>query len=60
MPTSKTLPFSAFKLLLEALGFRFVQSPKALIFHHPTEGLLPFRIYRDEESMAPRDLASTR
>jgi hypothetical protein len=33
---------------------------KAWVFHHPSESLLIFRVYADNDDVAERDLRSTR
>jgi hypothetical protein len=60
MTTNKVIPYSELRQFLATVGFSETKSPSASIFHHPKEGLLVFRLYRDEESVDPRDLANTR
>ena len=57
---NKSIPFSEFRRFLETVGFQEKKVPKALVFRHPREGLLVFRVYRDDENVDLCDLASTR
>jgi hypothetical protein len=60
MARTKDVTFSELRQVLQGLGYRLKQTDKASIFHHPKEGLVVFRVYRDEEPVAELDLLSTR
>jgi hypothetical protein len=58
--TKTRLPsFTEFRRFLNGLGFAEKRAEAAWIFHHPTEGLLVFRSYGNEEPVDERDLRST-
>jgi hypothetical protein len=60
MARSRFIPFAEFRRFLNGLGFSEKQTEAAWIFHHPAEGLLIFRLYRENEPMDEGDLRSTR
>ena len=60
MTKTRLLSFTEFRPFLNGLGFAEKRAEAAWIFHHPTEGLLVFRLYDDEEPVDERDLRSTR
>jgi hypothetical protein len=55
-----SIPFARFRRFLNGLGFADKRAEAAWIFHHPSEGLLVFRPYAEEEAVDERDLRSTR
>jgi hypothetical protein len=57
---NKATPFAEFRQFLNSLGFKDKCTEKAWVFHHPSEGLLIFRVYADNDNVAERDLRSTR
>jgi hypothetical protein len=60
MTPMRPVPFAEFRAFLERLGYAEKRVPKGRVFEHPTEGLLLFRFYRDQDTVHPRDLLSTR
>ncbi len=60
MTKTRPIPFTEFRTFLHGLGYVEKRVPKGRVFEHPREGLLLFRSYRDDETVAPIDLVSTR
>lgn len=60
MKRTKSVRFVDFQRFLTNLGFAPTRAPSAWVFRHPEEGLLVFRLYREDEPVAPRDLLSSR
>src|SRR5437879_1437214 len=60
MTNKRATPFHEFRALLQRLGYEEKRTETALAFHHPEEGLLLFRVYRDDEPVDARDLLTTR
>jgi hypothetical protein len=60
MKNTKAVTFAEFKRFLEGLGYQAKKTKIAWAFKHPTEELLPFRLYRDDEAVDDRDLRTTR
>jgi hypothetical protein len=60
MKKSKTISFAEFRHFLQGLGYKEKATDSGQIFHHPKEGLLLFRRYRDDEHVDVRDLMRTR
>ena len=60
MTTNEPIPFAELRALLLQLGYVEKRTPGALVFRHPKEGLIAFRVYRDEEALDAGDLVSTR
>jgi hypothetical protein len=60
MATTEPIPFSELRALLLQLGYAEKRIPGALVFRHPREGLIVFRVYRDDEALGAGDLVSTR
>jgi hypothetical protein len=52
--------FGEFRRFLHEMGFAEKRAEAAWVFHHPSEGLLVFRLYRDDEAVDRHDLQSTR
>jgi hypothetical protein len=60
MTRARAIPFVDFRRFLVGLGFTEKRAEKAWVFHHPSEGLLVFRLYGDDEAVDDGDLRSTR
>ena len=60
MTKMRTVLFAEFRSFLQQFGFVEKSHPTARVFEHPEEGLLAFRLYREDEPLAPRDLLNTR
>jgi len=60
MTRTRFISFAEFHRFLKALGLNEKRSETAWIFQHPTEGLLVFRLYGEDEAMDEGDLRSTR
>jgi len=60
MRNTRKVPFEELRRFLHALNFRYKRAETAWVFRHPTEGLVVFRLYRDDEPVDARDLWSTR
>lgn len=60
MTRTRMISFTEFQRFLNTLGFAAKRTDTAWVFHHPTEGLLVFRIYEPEEMMDEGDLSSAR
>lgn len=60
MTTNSPVRFSELQSFLSALGFSASRADAAWVFNHRTEGLLVFRLYREDEPVAAQDLRSTR
>jgi hypothetical protein len=60
MRTSSTVAFAELRLFLNGLSFKGKRAETAWIFHHPKEGLIVFRLYREDEAVDEGDLWSTR
>ncbi len=60
MTKVKPIPFSDLKALIERVGFVEKLVPKGRVFKHPEEGLLLYRFYNDNETVANHDIVSTR
>jgi hypothetical protein len=59
MTKTSPVPFPEFRRLLQRLGYVAKRHPSASVFEHPEEGLLTFRLYR-EEAVDEQDLIYTR
>lgn len=57
---TKAVYFSELRRFLQGLGFVERRADKALVFRHPEEGRLFFRVYRDDEVVDARDLVMAR
>jgi len=55
-----TIQFSELRGFLIDLGFKLKKVENAWVFRHPKEGLVIFRIYRDNEPVSELDLRTTR
>ena len=55
-----SITFAELRRLLNHLAFADKRAEAAWVFHHPSEGLLVFRRYADEEAVDEGDLRSTR
>ena len=60
MKRSSTVPFADLRRFLNGLGFKDKRTEQAWIFHHRQEGLIVFRLYREDETVDEGDLRSTR
>jgi hypothetical protein len=60
MKKTQSVTFAEFKRFLEGLGYHAKKTKIAWAFKHPTEELLAFRLYRDNEAVDGHDLRSTR
>jgi len=60
MTRTKSISFGEFRRFLHGVGFTDKRAEAAWVFHHPTEGLLVFRLYGDAEAVDERDMHSTR
>jgi hypothetical protein len=60
MTKTKKFTFVEFRTLLERLGYELKRTDSGEVFHHPTEGLLLFRRYGDDEQVYPGDLLRAR
>lgn len=60
MKKTRSVRLAEFTRFLNGLGYKPKRTEKALIFHHPSEGLIAFRVYGEHERMDERDLQSTR
>jgi len=60
MKKSKSIAYAEFRQFLQELGYKEKPTKSSQIFHHPKEGLILFRRYRDNEKVDARDLLSTR
>lgn len=56
----RAILYPEFRDFLQRLGYKEKQTPKAIVYQHPDEGLLVFRLYREDEIVALRDLMTTR
>jgi hypothetical protein len=57
---TKTITFAEFRQFLMGLGYREKRTDSAEIFYRADDDMHVFRLYRDEEPVAPGDLAVTR
>jgi hypothetical protein len=57
---SSAVAFAELRRFLNGLGFNYKRAETAWIFHHPQEGLIVFRLYREDEAVDEGDLRSTR
>jgi len=60
MKKTEAVAFGDFRHLLEGLGYKLKRTDEGEIFHHPSQGLILFRRYRDDEPVYPGDLLRTR
>jgi len=60
MTKTRPIPFVEFRSFLQRLGYVEKRHPTARVFLHPEEGLLPFRFYRDDETVDMQDLVYAR
>lgn len=60
MKNSKRIVYAKVRQLLQGLGYKEKATDSSQIFHHPTEGLILFRRYRDDDKVDTRDLLYTR
>jgi hypothetical protein len=60
MTKTRQISFAELRRFLNGLGFAEKRAEAAWVFHHPSEGLLVFRAYGDEEAVDEGDLRSTR
>jgi hypothetical protein len=60
MTKTRAIPFTEFRAFLQRLGYAEARTDNAIVFNHPEEGLLVFRLYRDDEAVDARDLFTTR
>lgn len=60
MTKPRAILYREFRDFLQQLGYKEKRTPIALVFQQPDEGLLAFRLYRDEEVVDARDLVTTR
>jgi hypothetical protein len=60
MTKPRKIPYPEFRDFLQRLGYKEKRTDAANVFQHPEEGLLVFRVYRDEEAVDERDLLTTR
>jgi hypothetical protein len=57
---TKTIPFAEFRRFLLGLGYREKRTDSADVFYRAKDDMHVFRLYDDEEPVAPRDLHSAR
>jgi hypothetical protein len=57
---TKTIPFAEFRRFLQGLGYREKRTDAAEIFYRTDDDMFVFRLYRDDEPIAPRDLHQAR
>ncbi len=60
MTNTNPVPFAEFRAFLQRLGYSERRTEGAIAFTHPREGMLVFRVYRDDEAVDDRDLRTTR
>ena len=60
MNRTRSVSFAEFGRFLQSIGFSRKRAETAWVFHHETEGLLIFRLYRADEAVDEGDLRSTR
>jgi hypothetical protein len=60
MRKSSLILFGDLRRFLNGLGFKDKRTEAAWIFHHPEEGLIVFRPYREDERVDEGDVQSTR
>jgi hypothetical protein len=60
MKRSSPVAFADLRHFLNGLGFKTRRPEAAWIFHHAEEGLIVFRLYREDEAVDEGDLRSTR
>jgi hypothetical protein len=60
MTKTRPISFAELRRFLHGLGFAEKRSASAWVLHHPTEGLLVFRLYDEDELVDEGDLRSTR
>jgi hypothetical protein len=60
MTRARSILFAEFRRFLNGLKFAAKRTETAWVFHHRTQGLLVFRLYREEEAVDEGDLQSTR
>lgn len=60
MTKTRVIAFGELRRFLMDLAFEEKRTPSALVFQHPEEGLLVFRLYRADEPVDTGDLVSTR
>jgi hypothetical protein len=60
MTKMRPIPYAEMRAFLKRLGLIEKRTPNAFVFFHPTEGLVAFPFYRDDEPVAMNDVASTR
>ena len=60
MTKTRAIPFAEFRAFLQRLGYVEARTDNAIAFNHSEEGLLVFRLYRDDEAVDERDLFTTR
>ena len=60
MTKTRAIPFAEFRAFQQSLGYVEARTENAIAFNHPEEGLLVFRLYRDDEAVDERDLFTMR
>ena len=60
MKSNSSVRFGDLRQFLGRLGFQEKRISTAWTFEHPREGLVAFRLYRDDETVGEGDLRSTR
>jgi hypothetical protein len=60
MRKSSAVAFAELRRFLNGLGFKDKRAENAWVFHHAEEGLIVFRLYREDEAVDEGDLRSTR
>jgi hypothetical protein len=60
MGKTSGVAMSQLRALLTELGFREYRAPNALVFKHPKEGLVVFRLYQPDDPVREGDVRSTR
>jgi hypothetical protein len=60
MRKTRKVPFAELRRFLLELSFKDKRAERAWVFRHPTEGLIVFRLYGEDEGVDPGDLWSTR
>jgi hypothetical protein len=58
--TTKTISFADFRRFLLGLGYQEKRTDSADVFYRAKNDMHVFRLYGDEEPVAPRDLHSAR
>ena len=60
MTKTEQITYAELRSILKRLGFSEKRDTQAWILHHPSEGLLVYRLYNETEAVDEGDLRGTR